>query len=343
MLASRAMRSRRIRLFVKLGISSGLLILVLSIVPISEVFGALLQTHLPLLACAVPLVLAGPFLSASRLKILTRAQGMGSPLPQLVQINFAVCWYGLFLPGHLAGGAIRWYLLSRLENRSAEALAAVVLSRLNYLAVLAALGVLFLVLDVSADYGPAMLLGLLPLLLIAGIPAVASWPLWRRLSHRAGDGFVGRLLAAVSQYQSLSHRQAAAVSAISALENMVGVIVVLLLAAAVSVEVPFLTLGWMRSAVQLLDNLPLTIAGLGIREASLLVLLEPYGVAGERAVALAFILLGRRLLLGLVGGLLEGIRLLAPRAVGRYGAPQSQAIPGNAVPSQSGKLGTPSA
>lgn len=108
-------------------------------------------------------------------------------------------------------------------------------------------------------------------------------------------------------------------------------------------QVPFLTLGWMRSAVQLLDNLPLSIAGLGVREATLLVLLEPYGVAGERAVAPAFILLGRRLLLGLVGGLLGGIRLLAPKAAGRCGAPQSQASRGSAVPSQSGKLGTPSA
>ena len=337
------MRSRRLRLFAKLAISGTLLVLVLRLVPISEIVGALRQTHLPLLAAAFPLLLAGPFVSAGRLRILTRALGMRSSLLQLVQINFATSWYGLIVPGHLAGGVIRWYRLARLENRSAEALAAVVLSRLNYLAMLSALGVLFLILDVGAAYGPVVLAGFAPLLLLVGMPVIARWPLWRSLARRVGDNFLGHVLRAMGQYRHLTAGQAAALSGLSAFENLVGLALVLCLAASIGVDVPFLTLGWMRSVVQLLDSLPLSIAGLGVREASLLVLLEPYGIAGEKALAFAFLLLGRTLLLGLVGGVLEGIRVLTPGSAGRLEAAKDQAITGNGLPSHPGRLGTPSA
>jgi len=305
--------------------------------------GAAGLATLLVLAGAIPLLLAGPFVSAARLGILTRAQGMRSSLLQLTQINFAVGWYALIVPGHLAGGVIRWYRLARLENRATEALAAVVLSRISYLAVLAALGVLFLILDVGAAYGPVVLVGFVPLVLLVGLPAIARWPLWRSLGRRVGDNFLGQVLRAIGQYRHLSARQAAALTGLAALENLLGVAVVLLLAASIGVDVSFLALGWMRSVVQLLDALPLSILGLGVREASLLVLLEPYGIAGERALALAFLLLGRTLFLGLVGGLLEGIRVLAPGSAGRPEAAEDQASTGSALPSPSGRLGTPSA
>jgi uncharacterized membrane protein YbhN (UPF0104 family) len=186
-------------------------------------------------------------------------------------------------------------------------------------------------------------LGFVPLLLLVGMPAIARWPFWRSLGRRVGDNFIGHVLRAMGQYRHLTAGQTAALSGLAAFENLIGVAVVLLLAASIGVEVPFLTLGWIRSVVQLLDNLPLSIAGLGVREASLLVLLEPYGVAGERALALAFLLLGRSLLLGLVGGVLEGVRVLLSGSAGRLKAAEDQASAGSGLPSHPGRLGTPSA
>ena len=52
-------------------------------------------------------------------------------------------------------------------------------------------------------------------------------------------------------------------------------------------------------------QLPISIAGLGIREGTLLGLLPLYGVVPSAAVAFAFLLLARILILGIGGGLLE--------------------------------------
>jgi hypothetical protein len=59
--------------------------------------------------------------------------------------------------------------------------------------------------------------------------------------------------------------------------------------------------------------IPISISGLGVREGALLFLLKPYGVWGEEALALSLIIFGITvLLIGAIGGLLEGRKLLFP-------------------------------
>jgi hypothetical protein len=51
---------------------------------------------------------------------------------------------------------------------------------------------------------------------------------------------------------------------------------------------------------------PISVSGLGIREGASLLLLLPYGVPGEKALALSFLIFATTLLLiGALGGLLE--------------------------------------
>ena len=68
---------------------------------------------------------------------------------------------------------------------------------------------------------------------------------------------------------------------------------------------PFNSIGWIRAVVQAVTNLPISISGFGLREGGLILLLEPFGVAGATAVALSFLMFGRGLLLGAIGAALE--------------------------------------
>ena len=52
-------------------------------------------------------------------------------------------------------------------------------------------------------------------------------------------------------------------------------------------------------------NLPISISGLGVRVGGLIILLDPFRLTDAAAVALSFLLLGRSLLLGVLGALLE--------------------------------------
>lgn len=58
--------------------------------------------------------------------------------------------------------------------------------------------------------------------------------------------------------------------------------------------------------------LPISFAGLGVREGTLVFLLQPYGVSATDAVALFFLFFARALLVAGIGGLFEAKNIFLP-------------------------------
>jgi hypothetical protein len=78
-------------------------------------------------------------------------------------------------------------------------------------------------------------------------------------------------------------------------------------------SISFITIGWVRAAVLMVSMIPVSVSGLGMREAVSLFLLKPYGISGEDVLGFSFLAFAATLLLiGAVGGLLEGKRQLLP-------------------------------
>jgi uncharacterized membrane protein YbhN (UPF0104 family) len=313
---------RRLKTAVKLGVTGTILYLIFTFVPFAEVVRSIRMAHVSYLLLAAVMVIAGPFLSAGRLKVLTDAQGLSFSALQIVHVNFVAAFYGLALPGQLAGGAIRWRRLWLLERRKEEILAAIVYGRIIHLVVLCVLGLAFLAADLPQGVEPGAIPSLLVLVAFLG---VLTWvgvraDRLRWLQRRSSDSgsFAGRLAAATGLYRRLPRRKMAAVFGFAIAENIAAVLGVLFLAAALEIDVAWITLGWIRSVVQAVTSLPLSISGLGVREGGMIMLLEPYGISGARAVALSFLMLGRGLLLGMVGGLLEARDHLASGKTARH-------------------------
>ena len=231
----------------------------------------------------------------------------------LVQGAPAAAAYPDALPGQLATGVIRWLRLTRIEDRKAEILGAILFSRFLHLAGLSLLGGIFLLLDL-AGRGREAAIGAMLLLGIA-LSAGALLLLVTRRAHRLPlrrDGRVWRLILTIMSFRDLSHRQLVRAILLSLAENLAATVVVYLLALAIGIAVPLVSLGWIRAAVQLVVFLPISISGLGVREGSLILALEPYGVSGVDAVALSLLIFGINLLIGLIGGGLELRRFLPP-------------------------------
>lgn len=77
------------------------------------------------------------------------------------------------------------------------------------------------------------------------------------------------------------------------------------------IQVGFGDYVWIVALVTLSQILPITIAGLGVREGLFVFLLGQYGVSASTAVALSLIIFSVTLLFGLLGGglgLAEGVR-----------------------------------
>jgi hypothetical protein len=85
-------------------------------------------------------------------------------------------------------------------------------------------------------------------------------------------------------------------------------------ARSVGVEVPPPALAWIVSAVSLVHLLPISLAGLGLREGAYALLLQQYGVPFSLGLSLSLAVFGIILAQALIGGLVEMLWKGPPRA-----------------------------
>ncbi|HET7078371.1 MAG TPA: lysylphosphatidylglycerol synthase domain-containing protein, partial [Chloroflexia bacterium] len=92
---------------------------------------------------------------------------------------------------------------------------------------------------------------------------------------------------------------------LSALFQVVVVLINLLVCLALGIPLTFIQLLWIVAVVSLLQALPISIAGIGVREGAYIYLLQLQGVDGSRALALSLTLFALQIAMAIVGGTLQ--------------------------------------
>jgi uncharacterized membrane protein YbhN (UPF0104 family) len=273
-------------------------------------------------ATAAPAALLGAFLLAlmthvvvaDRVRRLVQALGMRLATAALLQINLATVFYGLILPaGNVTGIIARFYRMSRHEPNYAAVAIALAFERLAATLTLCLVGIAFWLADRAAPW-PALALLLGALLALLTLHALLFTPALARWRGGVGRWWPQRLTAlreALRQARALPRAVVAKVLALSILTQALGVLAYALVAGALSLDLGLATVAWTRSAAVLIAILPISIAGLGVREGAMVALLAPYGIAAADALTFALLAFATTILaVGLVGGLLEAFRLL---------------------------------
>ncbi|MGB0911696.1 MAG: lysylphosphatidylglycerol synthase domain-containing protein, partial [Nitrospirales bacterium] len=103
---------------------------ILTIIPITPITQTLGKLEFVSVIWSVPIILLSSVVAALQLKVFTDNHHMHLSFPRILSINFSTEFYNLFLPGFIAGGAIRCHKLSQYNKKQAEAFAALVLNRL---------------------------------------------------------------------------------------------------------------------------------------------------------------------------------------------------------------------
>jgi hypothetical protein len=81
---------------------------------------------------------------------------------------------------------------------------------------------------------------------------------------------------------------------------------------ALSIPLSFLDVAWMSSLVFLLQLLPVSLAGIGVREGALAFMFVQVGLPPEQGVAVGVLFFSQMLLLAVLGGLLELTEMKRP-------------------------------
>jgi uncharacterized protein (TIRG00374 family) len=314
-----------------------------SSINVGQVFQALGRLPGLTLLGALASGIGATFTAALKYLLLLRAQQVPLGLLRVWQFNCIAGFYGLILPGTESGNAVKALLLGRVSKRSAGVWAATLADQLSLLlafALVAFLGVSFLASDAQLAGRPAWiigtalaLVGTLVLYALFLLPPFAALiqrllrPLsrlqrllrWRRQRAAATEptaqeeGWLARFWTGLAGYQQ--HLPTLIFSLLLSIcyEGLL-VLAAYQFALGLSIPVSFLNLFWMMTLVSTSQALPITFAGIGVRDVAFTFLLGGLGVPGAAAIALSFAVLALNVALGLPGSVLQIFLPSAPGA-----------------------------
>ncbi len=260
-----------------------------------------------LVAGALLFTFVGIVLSAFRWQRVLATLDVSAPLLRLTRHYLASLFVGNFLPSTVGGDVLRITRVGAETGDSAAPFASVVLERLSGWIVLPGLTFAGLLINptlrqqgrataVAAGVGAATLIALGAVLFAAGHPRVG-----RRVSGAEGwRRFTGAIHLGVDRFRRRP-QLALNVIAASVVYQACVLVSVFLAGKALDIDVGFTAILAFFPIVAIVQTLPITIGGLGVREGALYLFLEPLGVTSGQAISLGVLVYALTLIVSLAG------------------------------------------
>ena len=323
------MNRKQLLNLLKIVVSLGLLIYIFSTIDLLTFLGVVRQADPWWLLAAFVMMMVGVVIRAWRWKILLDAIGVVVGLGELTAIYFIGFLFNNLLPSGLGGDAIRMVELNRHSERGSDAVTSVLVDRFLGLSALQAIALLALLFDwgsippAVASFTVAIFVGgLVGGLLLINRRLYLALQRWSLFSRATQIKWIGNLFESFQRYP------------LPALGGAYGVALlfnVSLIAMNVFIG---LALGAQASLVQyavfvpitsLVLVIPISFAGLGVREGAYRQLFGQVGVPPEIAVAMSLMvyLLGN-ICTGIIGGVIYLIRSARAVATDQTPAPEAK-------------------
>ena len=290
----------------RLFVTAGLLWALLAHADLSRSKELLDHVSLPLLAAGAMALLATSPFSALRWHIVMAAETT-SPGPwTLLKIVLVGLFFNQVLPSGVGGDAVRAWRCHRLGVGVAASIRSILLDRVSgyfVTVVLFAAGLpvlLHILPDVRQRYGVVVLLGaalcgLLALFLIDYLPR--GLLRFRLVAEFAALSREGRRLFAPPA-------RSGAVLSLGAVTVGLTILAIMLVADSLGVDLPFGSWVVIVPPVTLIQLVPVSLAGWGVRELGFVVVLAGFGIPAEAALAASLLVGLCMIVVGLPGGLL---------------------------------------
>ena len=313
------MKLKKIMPVLRVAISLLLMFLLYRRVDLGEVRTIFTETRLDYVALLFAMLLLNTVISAFKWQLLLRADGIRIPLRSLVSSYLVGSFFNIFLPSNIGGDAYRIYDVAQFSKRTAHSFASVLADRLSGFVALVLLGFLFGLTGYRKLPDPEVLaIPLLAFLALAAlIGALLQQGLVRWFFEHTPLGKAGKLKAfAYSLLDSVTqYRQApglfARIMGLSFVFQFNAISCIYVLALSLNLAVPFMYFCIFIPFISLIEALPISIYGLGIRDASYAFFFAMAGVPKVQCLTLALAYVIMTLIYSLSGGF---IFMLRPKA-----------------------------
>lgn len=304
-------KSTRVRVAMRFLISAAVLAVLVRVVPLRSVGLALSHANVAFIFVGVVLSLVTRLVAAERTFAIGRKAGLCLSRAQTIEALFISNLWGLILPGVAAGSVATVYRYTQYGAPLLNSIGVLTVSRVVELAAFCALaGMGHAVALRTADL---MTLALFSLALFAcGVLVGGHWLAQRyRTAHTATTpraGIMSRMLFSIRRLLIVIGAAPANVSTAAAFALLQGAFdaaSVVALAASLGLHLEWYEALWINGLAYLAIILPVSVSGLGVRDAALITVLTPLGVASSTALALSMLMFALTLLNALIGGLLQ--------------------------------------
>jgi glycosyltransferase 2 family protein len=305
--------------FLKFLVSSILLALLLIFKTSFPAIAAVLTEADPVwLAVSLSLHFLGLIISALRWKILIQAQGDDVPLGFLVKSYLVGTFFNNFLPSRIGGDVVRIWDGSRYSRTVLKSSAIVLVERLTGVAVLFvfAAGAALLRLDMARTI-PVIWVSLLLGLSGLSLFFIFFTPLTEKILALIPDrGFIVKIKEKIFTFRTIivfyKQRTAALMQAFFwAFCLQINVILhFFLIGKALHLQIHLVDYFIFIPIVLLIQLIPITINGLGLREGAYIEIFQFYGITAGAAFAFALVDVAFMLLIGIIGGIIYVTRQL---------------------------------
>lgn len=285
-------------------------------VPWAAIREAVRGANLAWLLAAILLAGAQVAFASLRWQSLLRVQEIALSLRDTVRLTMIGHFFNAFLPGSTGGDFARIYYASRVApNQKAAAALSVVYDRFVGVIVLLLIGCslclpLYPIFSQSALVREILLFflliaaGILLFALLAWLlPSLLRWrPFWLMERHAPLHRLLEELSHALLRFTAdRSSTARAALFSVGAHSTTFGF--AWCVATALHLPIPFWILAAMLAVVSVLDAIPISISGLGVREGLLVLFFQPLGLTSAQAVTFSLLFFGTMLFWSFAGGI----------------------------------------
>ena len=288
-------------------VSAGMLFVLVGRVDIGKLFPRWEVHAVVDLAAAVAVTLVGVVLSAMRWQRVLTALEAPVKLLKLVSHTFAGLFVSNFLPSTIGGDVLRVTRLTANVGSGPTSFASVVLERLSGWLVLPVISLTALTVNpglrkLGAASNIALGIAISTLVLLGVVLLSAASPkIGGRLGHSEGwRRFINAVHLGLVRFRE--HPAATLeVLAVGFVYQVFVVLAAFLANLALGADVSWTAMLAFMPAVAIVQVLPITIGGLGVREGAFVLFLGPLGVATHEAIGLGVLIYGINLVASLAG------------------------------------------
>ncbi len=287
-------------------------------VDLSAIAAAVKHVDLSFYLLSTLIAVLSNFFIAAKYYILIKESPISHSLLSLVKINFISRFYALFLPSAMGREFVRWMKVTRNQEGRASFLASIIFERLTFLLVLVLGGSIPLLMVGSIPEIVVLKLRLQPWVILALviIAALLSFyvsasvrSLAKSIAGRRFNRFSGRFnIGSFIESFSLNNMKTAFYAGIIGLSLVWQIFYIsrlFTLITAAALPLNLIDIVWMGSLVLLLQTLPISLAGIGLREGAYAYLFTLYDLPPEKGVLIGILFFSQMLIMAFVGAVFE--------------------------------------